>query len=219
VLSTSPVTQLLTLKLIRGDYDVSTLLHINPSNSTALRYAPGTWAKTFNEIRITYKHFENTPQYRGFAKDIVTDQDLANFQATGQIRSQTIDLPYVTDPDIAALCCARTRRATSVPLAQLSWKMNRSGYKLSSGDVVVVDWPPFGIEGLVVRILHANHGTLEAGEVTIDGATDVFATDHSTFPAGGDTAPPVPIGGVLDTSGGGTTPAGVGAADWGVGFY
>lgn len=221
VLATSPVTQKVTLKLIRGDYDVSTLPHINPSNSTAMRYAPGTWTKTFNEIRITYQHFENTAQYRGFAPDVVTDQDLANFQATRQIRSQTIDLPYVTDPDIAALCCARTRRATSVPLPQLSWKMNRQGYALASGDVVVVDWPAFGIEGLVVRLLSANRGSLDNGELTFNAVEDVFAATHSTFPAGGDTAPSLPppaAPGGTDTSGGGSTPPGVGAATWGTHF-
>ena len=217
VLATHPLTQLVTLKLIRGDYDVATLPHVTPANATALKYQPGTWSKTFNEIRVTYRHFENTPQYRGFASDIVTDQDLANFQATGRIRSQTVDLPFVTDPDIAALCCARTRRAMSVPLAQVSWKMNREGYALSKGDVVVLDWPGFGIDGAVIRITHANYGKLEAGEISFDGAEDVFAATHSTFPAQGDTAPTLPTAGTTDGSGA-SLPAGAGAVVWGSGF-
>jgi Putative phage tail protein len=217
VLTTNPLTQKVTLKLIRGDYDVATLPHVTPANATGLRYAPGTWNRTFNEIRITYQHFENTPQYRGFAPDVVTDQDLANFQATGRIRSQTIDLPYITDPDIAALCCARTRRAMSVPLAQVSWKMNREGYALAKGDVVVVDWPAFGIDGLVVRLTRANYGKLEDGEISFDGAADVFAATHSTFPAQGDTASSSPTAGATDSSGT-TPPAGAGAIVWGSGF-
>ncbi len=99
--------------------------------------------------------------------------------------------------------------------------MNRQGYALATGDVVVVDWPAFGIAGLVVRLLNANRGSLDNGELTFNGVEDVFAATHSTFPAGGDTAPTLPppsAPGGTDTSGGGSTPPGVGTATWGTHF-
>jgi hypothetical protein len=150
--------------------------------------------------------------------DVVTDQDLANYQATGRIRTLPIDLPYITNPDLAALVAARLRRAHSIPLARYSWKMNREGFAFMQGDAVVANESAFGVADLVLRITSINYGTLEDGEITVDGVQDVFSVTKATYsvPASGWTEPGSTSD---DDSGSGSTPADAGDVLWGQGFY
>jgi hypothetical protein len=216
-LGTSPTTGLLRLKLVRDDYDPDALPVIDETNSFDVVYAPGTVAKTYNEIRITYKRLIQSDQTRGFVDDAVLDQDQASFESSGQVRSQSIDMPYFTDPDVAALVCARTRRAMSIPLAQVSWKMNREGSALMKGDVVAMNADAYGVEGLIVRITNVNYGSLLDGHLEFQGVEDAFAASHATF------LPPAATGYVTPTvtqtdDSGAANPSDAAGITWGVGF-
>jgi hypothetical protein len=205
-LCTSPVTGQLRLKLIRPDYVVADLLHLTASNSSKVKYAPSTWRETVNEVRVTYRRFINTTEKRGFIDDIVTDQDLANYNLTGRVRNLVVDLPYLTDPVNAALACARIRRAYSVPLARYSWRMNREGFTLMQGDAVHAVAEAFGLLSLVLRVTNVNYGTLEEGEIVCEGVQDVFSVTEPTTVVPTTVAPPPAAPAPEDNSGEGTIP-------------
>ncbi len=217
-LCTNPVTGKLRLKLIRPDYDVDDLIHLNASNTSGVKYSPNTWKETINEVRVTYRRFINSDDKRGFVDDVITDQDLANYQATGRIRSLAVDLPYITDPDVAALAAARIRRAYSVPLARYSWNMNREGFALMQGDAVVAEELAFGVQDLVLRVTNINYGSLEDGQITVEGVQDVFSVTRPTYaaPTSGWTEPGSTS---TDDSGSSSTPPDAEGVLWGQGFY
>jgi hypothetical protein len=218
-LCTSPVTGLLRLKLIRADYDVEALPRIDSSNSRDFRYAPSTYAETVNEVQVKFRRFVNDENTRGFVDDIATHQDGANWQATGEIRTAVFDLPFITDPDVAALSSMRRMRAGSVPLARGSWTMNREGYSLMPGDPVIVDESAFGVADLIMRVTSIDYGKLEEGEIRVDAVQDVFGATKAAYtpPASGWTEPD--HGETEDESGAGSTPDDAGNVDWNPEFY
>lgn len=217
-LATDPLTGKLRLKLIRADYDVGALPRFDASNSSGMRYAPSTWAETINEAVVKYRRFVNTTEVRGFVDDVVKDHDLANWQSTGRVRSAVFDLPYVTDPDIAALCCARRRRAGSVPLARVSFTANRSAFNLMPGDPIIVDDAAHGVTDLVCRVQRIDYGSLEDGAIEIEAVQDVFSVTHAAYGAG-DSGWTEPEADETDESGTGSTPADAEGITWGEGFY
>jgi hypothetical protein len=218
-LCTNPVTGKLRLKLIRPDYDVEDLPRITASNSRAHRYAPSTYAETVNEVQVKYRRFVNDENTRGFVDDIASHQDGANWQATGGVRSAVFELPFITDPDVAALCAARHGRAGAIPLARYGWTMNREGYALMPGDAVVAEESAFGVADLVLRVTSIDYGTLEDGAITVEGVQDVFSATQATYtpPASGWTEPE--HGDTEDESGEGSTPEDAGDVDWDPEFY
>jgi len=174
-LAKDPVTGLVRLKLIRADYDPDTILVIDKMNSRDLSYTPSEWRTTVNTVHVTYNRFINTTQRRGMEPGIATTQGSANFQDTGSERTATIDMPYISDPDVAQLVAERERRMRGVPLRKAKWKMTRAGYRLMQGDAVKVNWPLLGIDSMIVRITSVDYGTFADSLITIEGVEDIFS--------------------------------------------
>jgi hypothetical protein len=96
--------------------------------------------------------------------------------------------------------------------------MNRQGYALMPGDVVIAEESAFGVADLVLRVTRIDYGTLEEGEIEVDAVEDVFGVTHATYggPPPGWTEPVVTT---TDTSGEGAIPEGAVGIEWGLGFY
>jgi hypothetical protein len=200
VLRTDPTTGLLQLKLARADYDPATLLEVTEQNARDLTLSRGSWRETVNEVRLTYREFVDTAERRGLEQGAVLAQNLANQQATGEIRSTKVDFPFLTKPALAARVAQRYLRAFSVPLAKLSWKMSRQGCALAPGDVVKVTWPRYGVTGLVVRVTAVRYGTLEDGEMELDAIEDVFGVTSAVYAPPPPTTWTEPVGLPVDTA-------------------
>jgi hypothetical protein len=78
-----PQTGLLTLKLIRGDYDVGTLPTIDPSNATLTNFGRKLWGEIVNEISVTWTNPDNEQD------ETVTVHDLASITTQGGIISDS----------------------------------------------------------------------------------------------------------------------------------
>ncbi len=181
IIATNPVTGKLEMSLVRNDYTLTDQLVITPSNARNLKFSRGTWRETANEIRITYQELRYDTDTRGFVAAVALLQDQANYAATGSVRNQTFDMPYVTHPDIAAYIAKRHLRRASTPLAKVSWVMNREGYALKPGDVVNLTWPALGVADLPIRIGDIDYGTVQDGTITVSGTEDIFNVSTAAF--------------------------------------
>jgi hypothetical protein len=117
----------------------------------------------------------------GFRESSTLAQNLANQQATGSVRRLVVDMPFITKYFVANMVAQRLLRAQSMPLAKFTWKMNKTGYSLSPGDVVKLNWTPLGISNLAVRITEVDYGELENGELSLSGIEDVFGQPAARF--------------------------------------
>jgi len=176
-------TGLYELRLIRNDYDVTTLPVFDVTNIVSFdNFARSGWGETTNEIIVKF-----TDQVTGNAAS-VSVQDLANIYIQRANVSQTHEYPGVQLPSLAYRLAERDLRALSTPLAIISIKVNRTGWSVKKGDPFVINWAPLNIAGLVCRVIDISLGTLDEGTITINALEDVFALPVTSY---GQAQPPL----------------------------
>lgn len=164
----------LFLRLIRQDYDVATLLELNPSNSILENYSRPGFGETVNEITLKYVTSEGQD-------DAVTVQDLANITGQGQIISQVVEMPGIHDSGLAARVAQRELESRSRPICKLTIVTNRIAFNLYEGEVFKFSWPEHGISQMVCRAVSVNLGSLQDNRITIEAVEDVFGLPLTSF--------------------------------------
>lgn len=161
-------------RLIRNDYDVATLLELNPSNSVLESYSRPGFGETVNEITIRYVTTEGQD-------DSVTVQDLANINSQGQVISQVIEMPGIHDPALAARIAQRELESRSRPICKVTVVTNRIAFNLYEGEVFKFSWPEHGIQQMICRVVNVNLGNLQDNRITIEAVEDVFGLPLASF--------------------------------------
>lgn len=177
VVYTDPRTGLLSLDLIRQDYEIenlalfdfnSGLLDILEDNSTATD-------TTFNEIVVTYH-------------DPITDQDgqvrahdLAAIQSIGQTISTTTSYPGIPTASLAHRIADRDLSMQSTTLRRMKIKLDRAGAFLKPGGVFRLSVPTRGIDLIVLRIGQIEDSPITDGSITITAAEDIFSLAATSY--------------------------------------
>lgn len=183
VVFTHPLTGKITLKLIRADYTVGSLAHINKSNCVKFgNFRRSTWPETINEVKINYTHRGSLPAYR-FIKNTQQAQNQASMQAMQDIISTTMEFPMFSTAELGLMVAFRTLRVVSAPLATGTLTVNRKMAHLTVGAVFVFDWEPLGITGVVMRVMNMKLGTLDSNTIDLEISEDVYATAPAVFVA------------------------------------
>lgn len=177
----SPLTGLLTLKLIRDDYDVETLTEFTPDNSVVTNWQRKLWGETVNEIVVSWTNPENEET------ETVVAQDLANIEAQGGIVSDGRNYYGVRVKDLAMRLAQRDLRAAATPLASCEIEVNREAWNLLPGDVVILNSPEDDIVSIVMRVGPVDYG--KPGQPTVKASLveDVWALPLAEYTVPPDT--------------------------------
>ena len=148
----------------------------------------------FQEGEPATATYWSAPSYFGYVDQTQTIQNLATAQLMGEVRTESYDLPYVTNDVNAQRIADRLLRSVSRPLARVSFEMDHTGYSLVPGSVLRLQSPDHGMYGSVLRILSVDYGRLETGTITIDAVEDVYSDQVAMVPVvvGGGGRLPVP---------------------------
>lgn len=164
-----------TLKLIRGDYTIGSLVNINPSNILELkslqRAAYGDFA---NEVVVNYTD-------RNQKTKSVAVQDLACIQAQGGVVSTTREYRGIRTASLASRVALRDLSTVSTPLAKLEVTTNRVLWDKNVGDVVSFSWPDYGIALAPYRIISIDKGTIRDGKIDVQLVEDIFGLPFTTY--------------------------------------
>lgn len=174
-----PRTGLMTLKLIRGDYDVGTLPVYTPDNSKILNFKRKLYGETINEIVLTWTNPENEQE------ETVTVQDDANIAIQGGIVSDGRNYYGIRTADLATEVAYRDLRAAATPLASCDIEMDRSAWDHVPGDVIKITSPEDGISQLVMRVGPIDYGRNGNSAIRAALVEDVFslaAAEYTTPP-------------------------------------
>jgi hypothetical protein len=172
----SPTTGLFRLKLMRNDYDPATLPVYDESKVVSLEsFERRAWGETINEINLVYRDREDN-------KDkTITVQDIANIQFQGGVVSQTVQMPGISNADLATKVAFRELTAVSSPLAKLTLIVNRSAWSTAIGDVFKFSWDKLGIVTQIFRVMQIDTGTLTDGKIRITAVEDVFGMPTAVY--------------------------------------
>lgn len=172
-------TGLFVLKLIRDDYDATTL-PVFDKNSGLLEITDdtaGSQDTSANEIIVQYH-------------DPIRDQDretraqnLASLQSIGTIISNTVSYPGIPTPDLASRVALRDLKVQANSLKRYTVKLDRSGWRLEPASVFRVHDLSRNIDNIVLRVVKvedSNHGGGD-GTITLTCLQDVFGMPDTGF--------------------------------------
>lgn len=178
VLTTDLRTGLIKLRLVRDDYVAADLVEFNENNVIALlSFQRKSWGETVNELTVTF-----TDVVDGNKKP-VTVQDLGNIRTQGSTVTDSREYVGIPTQELAYRVAMRDLRVLAAPLASLSIRVNRTGWRMEPGEVFRFSWAELGLTNIVFRVLEVDLGTLEDGSVTIHAVEDVFGMPSGTYAA------------------------------------
>jgi hypothetical protein len=171
------------IKLIREDYDIGTLDTYGEDEIVELKnLSRPSASKLPNDIRINFIN-------RGDNYSKRTSQTLntANINTQGRRVVQSFNYYGVTDPDIASTLAAREAKQASSGLFKAIISTTRELIDLNNGDVFILNYPSWGIESVVCRVIDVNYGSLIDNSIELSITEDVFGVDNSVYAPSDDT--------------------------------
>lgn len=172
-----PRTGKLTFKLIRDDYDAASVPVLNEKNCTKVTLTRLDWRETVGEISVVY-----TDRQAQYEQSSVLFNDPANVEINdGAKTTKTYDYPYFTLAENALWAAKRESLQQGYPLASVSIEGNRQLSNIRIGEVICLNWPPYGIKNMLLRVTDVDIGDFVDGVVTIEALEDVFGLAKTEF--------------------------------------
>jgi putative tail protein len=170
-------TGLLSLKLIRDDYDPNTLPPFTFQNGLLeiTEDSASSADTTFNEIIVNY-----TDPLSG-KKGQVRCHNIGSFRALGTLLSTTVDYLGIPTADLAMRLAQRDLQINSSDLRRLKIKVDRTGWYINPADVIKLHVPERGIDNMLVRVGQIEDGSLEDETITLTCVQDVFSLPATSF--------------------------------------
>ena len=170
-------TGLLTLKLLRDDYDHDALPVYDFTNGLIDITEDQLSASDtmYNEIIVKYKDpvLDKVGQVRV--------QNLASFQSLGTVISQTTEYLGCPTASMALRLAQRDLEIKSSELRRLTLKFDRHGWAIAPGSVFKVHAPTRGIENIILRAADIEEDTLTGETITVKALQDVFGLPETSF--------------------------------------
>lgn len=192
-----PESGKLAIQLIRGGYTVGALPLLDASNVKELEWSRRDVADTINTVSVAF-----IDRDRLWNRNVVTVQDHANIHATGGVRAQLFEYPFISNETDALRVAARDLKSNTLPLGSGTIVATRDQWDSVPGDVLRLTWPRYGLSNVPVRIVSVNEGTLEDGLLEIEIVEDKYGlpevpytitTDPWDDPAASSFVPPTVV--------------------------
>lgn len=173
-----PSTGKLVIKLIRADYNPSTILHVTKDNCDKLTgFAMGGWTGLQSSVRLEY-----TNRAKDYADDNEISHNQGNATNQGETEELVVQMPGVCTQLLAANMARREVAATLRPIMKFRVLVGREFLRCMRGDPIKVTWNGPDIAGLIFRVADIDRGTIEDGKIALDLIQDYFYTYRSSTP-------------------------------------
>lgn len=176
VIYVDPATGLLTLSLIRGDYDADTLDVIDPDNADLTSFSRKLWGDIVNEIIVTWTNPDNEQE------ETITVQDDSSIATQGgAIISDSRNYYGVRYSALAQQLAMRDLRSAGQPLAAVEAEVDRSQWALRPASVIKVTWPEYGLSEIVMRVQSVDYGKPGEPTIKLSLVEDVYGLDIGSY--------------------------------------
>lgn len=159
------------LYLIRADYNVDDLDHLNESHVQNLEFERRTLAECINSVTLTYWDRERSKD------STVTVQDIARIAQQGGVVSKSVDYKGFTNSELASRIAYRELQTLSANLASVSFDVTESqvqnwhlGKPFKLSDI------SYGLSGAIFRVKEMRFGDGINNTVSIDAVEDSFSS-------------------------------------------
>jgi len=172
----SHATGLLTLKLIRNDYNVGAIPALNESNIMELvDFTAPNDTEVVNQVVVNYVDRDNQP-------GAVTVQDIAGIaRMNGQVNVRTLDFVGISNSTLASRVASRELQQLAMPIASVTLVINRIHSALEPGDCFAFNWGPLGVANMVMRVSQVEFDAHADQSIRITGVRDVYGLGAVAF--------------------------------------
>jgi hypothetical protein len=176
----SKTTGLVTLRLIRADYDPDEIPHFDSESGLVevIDTVLGTTAKSVNSITVKY----NDPLLNE-ERTVTVNNAAALRRSGGVVNAATRNYPGIPTADLALRLGQRDLRVASVALRNAQVKLDRRAGVVEPGDVIALTDLSRGIKKTVFRVGKTEDGGSLDGTVLLHVVQDVFTLPATTFAA------------------------------------
>lgn len=172
-----PHTGQTVFKLIRDDYDVNEALILDESNCSQVEFTRLDWTQIVSKISVAFTSAENR-----YEEMTVPTQDPAAVEINNGIQSvKSYEYTFFTTAANALWAAKRELHTQAYPLAAVSIIANRTAYDVRIGDVIILNWKPYGIKNMVVRVTDVDISDFVNGSIKIEGMEDIWGLTKTEF--------------------------------------
>lgn len=166
------------LKLIRDDYVAGDLVVYDEDDIIEVTsFSKTAWEDVRSQVKVTFSTRDTDSNKTAIA------QNMAVANMVGKLTTADVSFPFCYDPNLANRLAARELSVLSIPLFNMTVKMNRNGYRLRPADVIKVSWPEYGLTEVIMRVQKVNLGGLDDNSITVELVQDVFAVGTAVLAA------------------------------------
>lgn len=169
-------TGLLTLKLIRDDYDEDALpLYTYDSGLVLIEPDASAREQAINEVIIKYKDpIEDLERS-------LRAQNLASIQSIGSTNSTSTDYFGLPTGDLGSRVAQRDLKTSTTGVKRYTVTLDRRAWRMAPGDVFAVSAPEKGINKIILRAGKIEDGSLTDGKIRVSAVIDVFGLAATAF--------------------------------------
>lgn len=169
-------TGLFTIKLIRGDYNESSLLHLNEFNIERIdNFTRTSLGELTNSVTVNYWNSDTGNDAS------ITVQDIALIQLQQATINTTLQYPGITDSGLASRVAQRSLKSLSTPRVSCTIYTNRTAKNLAIGDVFKLSWPDYEVSEMVMRVTEMAYGDGRSRRIRIACTQDTFSLPDTAY--------------------------------------
>lgn len=187
-LYTDRETGLVTLRLVRDDYDPDDLPLFTPETGLLdiTDDDTGSADTTFNEVIGTGRDPVTNQEFQ------IRAQNLAAFQSQQAVSSLDQDYRGIPTKDLVGRLVLRDLRANAAGLKRFTVTLDRRGWRIAPGMPFRIADPRRGLANIVVRAGEIDDGDMINGKIVIKVVQDVFGLPTTSYvaPVEGGWTPP-----------------------------
>lgn len=169
VMPMDPMTGKFKLKLIRDDYEQSSIPVFTRDHGKITSSQRKTWSETVNEINLTWTNPDSEET------EVVTVHDQANFAIQGSLVTSSVNMYGIRNIDLATRVAMRELQAASRPLLQVNIEFDRTAFGLLPGaPILLKSWKEIEFEEIVMRVVTIDYGAPGSMAISASLIEDVF---------------------------------------------
>lgn len=166
------------LKLIRADYNINSLLVLDRASVSKISaFKRKTVAELTNQISVVFWDASTGEN------NSITIQDTALVQQVRTTIGTSRQYPGISNATLAGKVAARDLKSFSTPTAGGTLYATRKAANLNIGDVFLINWPQYDLNGVAMRVVSIEFGSLEDNAIKIDFIEDIFSFGTSIYAA------------------------------------
>lgn len=169
-LYTDRITGLLSLRLIRSDYDPASLSIFDYNTGLLEVTSVDTAATDTNPNEVIVKYYSPVLD----APKEARQQNLASINQLGCVFSVSKDYSGIPTSDLAIRVAARDLRILSYAWKKVQFTVDRRGYRITPGDCLIVNAPEKGLNDIVLRVGTVEDTVMTDGTIKIIAVQDAF---------------------------------------------